>query len=189
MDLKTNIGIITLVIATISYAFYFKDIFRHRTKPHSISWLIWALLNGVTFLTQRSNGADAGGWVTGFAAGACFLIFLASIFYGEKSIGKLDWYCLAGALVALCFWYRSVDPEITAALASLTFVIGFVPTYKKGYFKPRQETALTFFLNGSKFLIAIAALGAINLSTVLYPAVVAITNLGFVALLLLRRRA
>lgn len=187
MDLKTNIGIITLVIASLSYGFYFRDIFRHSTKPHAISWLIWALLNGVSFLTQRSNGAGAGGWVTGFTAFAAFFIFIAAIYYGEKNITKLDWLCLAAAIVALCFWYQEASSAVAVSLAALTFAIGFVPTFRKSLRKPRQETGITFFLNGLKFLLAIAALQALSYSTVVYPAVVAAMNFAFVTLLLSRR--
>lgn len=188
VDLKTNIGIITLIIASVSYGLYFRDIFRLRTKPHALTWLVWALLNGVSFLTQRSNGAGAGGWVTGFAAFASFFIFIAAIYYGEKNITKLDWLCLAAALVVLCLWYRQGSSTLAVALASLTFVIGFIPTLRKSIAKPRQETALTFFLNGLKFLLAITALDALSLTTALYPSVLVAMNFGFVGLLILRRR-
>lgn len=188
MDLKTNIGIITLIIAVISYGFYFKDIFRLRTKPHAITWLVWALLNGMTFLTQRSNGAGAGGWVTGFAAFASFFIFITSIYYGEKNITKLDWFCLAAALVVLCLWYRQGSSVLAVALAALTFIIGFIPTVRKSIHKPHQETSITFFLNGFKFLLAITALDTISLATALYPSVIVAMNFGFVSLLIIRRR-
>lgn len=187
MDYKSALGTLTVVLAVVSYSLYFRNIFRGKTKPHSISWLIWAVLNGVTFLTQRSNGAGAGGWITGFSAGAALLIFITSIYYGEKKITKLDWYCVVGALVSLSFWYRNHVGVAEVVFASLTFVIGFVPTFRKAYFKPRQETAATFALNGTKFLIAIAALNEFNSQTVLYPAVVSATNLAFVAMLLARR--
>lgn len=187
MDFKSGVGLVTLIIAVLSYSLYFRNIFRGKTKPHTISWLIWAVLNGVTFLTQRTNGAGAGGWITGFSAGAAVLIFIAAIYYGEKNITKLDWYCVAGSMVSLSFWYLYPSGPAEVIFASVTFALGFVPTYRKGFMKPYSETAMTFALNGTKFLIAIAALEQFNLATVLYPSVVAITNLGFVALLLARR--
>ena len=189
MDTKDIIGVLTLVIAVVSYGFYFKDIFRKTTKPHAVSWLVWAVLNGVTFLTQRDNGAGAGGWVTGFAALACVFIFLASFRYGEKNITRLDWTCLVIAMAVLGLWYQQGTGALAVGLASLAFVIGFIPTYRKSFSKPHQETAITFFLNGSKFLLALAALDTITLTTALYPAVVATTNLAFVGLLLARRRS
>lgn len=187
MDLKTNIGIITLIVATISYSFYFRNIFRLKTKPHAISWLIWALLNGVTFLTQSNNGAGAGGWVTGFAAFACVLIFITSLRYGEKNITRLDYICLAAALVVMSLWYLQRSTTIEVLLAAITFIIGFVPTIRKSISKPHQETSVTFFLNGFKFLLAIAALDTVSLATALYPIVIVAMNFGFVIFLIIRR--
>lgn len=187
VDYKSFIGAITIALAVLSYGLYFRNIFRHKTKPHAISWLVWAALNGVTFLTQRSNGAGAGGWITGFSAYAALLIFIASIYYGEKKITALDWYCVAGALVTLSFWYENKQGVTAVIFASLTFIIGFIPTFRKSFFKPRQETAATFAINGLKFLLAIIALDTLSLANVLYPAVIAAMNFGFVALLVLRR--
>lgn len=187
MDLKTNIGIITLVIATISYIYYFRDIFRQKTKPHAISWLVWAVLNGVTFLTQRSNGAGAGGWVTGFAAFACILIFITSLKYGEKNITQLDYICLVAAFIVLGLWYLEGDTTLGLSLAAITFIIGYIPTIRKSIHKPRQETAITYLLNGIKFLLAITVLDTFSLATALYPSVIVIMNFGFVGLLITRR--
>lgn len=188
MDLKTKIGIITLVIATISYSFYFLNMFRHKTKPHAISWLIWSVLNAVTFLTQRSNGAGAGGWVTGFAAIACVMIFISSLKYGEKNITRIDWLCLILALATLGIWHGQRGSSIEVVLVAATFVIGFIPTIRKSIKKPRQETSITFFLNGFKFLLAITALNTVNLATALYPIVIVVMNFGFVTLLIIRRQ-
>lgn len=88
---KNYIGLMTLIIAIISYSLYFRNIFKGKTKPHAISWLVWSLLNGAIFLTQRNNGAGAGGWITGFSALVAFIIFILAIDRGEKNITKLDW--------------------------------------------------------------------------------------------------
>ena len=187
MDYKSYIGLITIALAFLSYGLYFRNIFRHKTKPHAVSWLVWAILNGVTFLTQRSNGAGAGGWITGFSACVALVIFVLSINYGEKNITKLDWYCVVGALISLSFWYLNDHSVDEVLFASTTFVIGFVPTFRKSFGKPRQETAVTFGLNGFKFLLALAALNKLNASTVIYPVTVVVMNFSFVIFLLIRR--
>lgn len=138
-------------------------------------------------MTQRSNGAGAGGWITGFSAAVATIIFLTSIFKGERNITRLDWLCVAGAMVTLSLWYRNNNGLGSVLFAGATFIIGYVPTIRKSYFKPRQETAMTFFLNGIKFLIAIAALKSFSPETVVYPVVVATMNLSFVVMLLGRR--
>ncbi len=181
------IGVLTLIIAAISYSLYLKDVFAGKTKPHAITWLVSSLIAGVTFATQRSNGAGAGGWVTGFAAVMCGIIFLTALKYGEKKITRLDWYCLAIALLAILLWYQTDTDEIAVSLAAFAFLMGIIPTYRKSFYKPHQETAITFGLNGLKFLIALTALNTISYATALYPVVIAVTNLSLASMILWRR--
>lgn len=189
MDYKSGLGLLTVIIAVVSYSLYFRNIFRGKTKPHAISWLIWAVLSGVAFLTQTSSGAGAGGWITGLVALAALLIFITAIHWGERKITKLDWYCVVGALVSLSFWYQNRQSVAAVIFACLTFAIGFIPTFRKSYSKPRQETSITFFLNATKFAVAIAALDKFTTATVLYPATLALLNYGFVLYLIMRRQA
>jgi hypothetical protein len=170
-----------------SYSFYFRDIFKRQTKPHALTWFVWAILNSLIFIEQYTHDAGAGAWVTGTAALANIIIFFLSFKYGERSITKLDWLCLGIAIPVIGLWLLQTNDALTIILACAIFIIGFIPTLRKSYQKPGDETAITFGLNGTKFLIALFALSSFTMTTAFYPLVLAIVNILFVIYLLSRR--
>lgn len=180
------IGLISLLLALVSYSLYFRDMFGKKTRPHAITWLIWSALNGFIFLQQLSHDAGPGAWVTGAAAVANLLIFLFSFKYGERNITRLDWLCLAVALLVITLWLNAASDELTVILACVIFLIGFIPTFRKSFKKPSEETILTFTLNSTKFFLALFALNTVTLVTALYPITLGVVNALFVIFLLAR---
>jgi chromate transport protein ChrA len=187
MDLL--LGLIAVGIAIVSYGLYFKDIFARRTKPHGFSWFIWAILNAFICYEQIIHGGGPGAWVTGVAAFADTLIFLAAFRYGERNITKTDWVCMVLALLALGIWVINSDVVMSVILACSVFVIGFVPTLRKSLRRAHEETAITFALNGLKFLISLFALATFTVTTALYPAVLFVVNTTFAVYLYTQRRS
>lgn len=186
--MKTALGIIATVIAFYSYIPYFRDIFRGKTKPHAFSWFIWLLLTAIGFLAQISDGGGAGAWATGFTALVAFFIFLTALRHGEKEITKSDWVCLTGALLAIGVWPFTDTPLLSVILITLIDALGFIPTFRKAYKKPHEETLQTYALSAIKFAIAIVALSNYSIVTILYPASLVVMNSLFVCMLLTRRR-
>ncbi|MBC7459674.1 hypothetical protein H7200_03115 [Candidatus Saccharibacteria bacterium] len=181
------LGILTIIIALMSYGFYLRDMFKGKTKPHSVTWFIWGLLNSFIFFEQINNGAGEGAWVTGTAAVANILIFILSLKYGEKRITKLDVFCLVSAIAILVFWLQTADTVPAIILACVIFIVGFIPTITKAWRRSQEETTVTFALNGLKFFIALFALQSFTIVTALYPIVLMVLNGGFALFLVVRR--
>lgn len=184
---KTLIGIIAIGIAIISYIPYFRDIFSGKTKPHAFSWLVWGVLNAIVFVGQVSDGDGAGSWVVGFTAAVTLSIFVLSLRFGEKDIKAFDWFCLIGAGVSLLPWLVTNDPLLSVILVTIIDILGFVPTIRKSYNKPHQETLVTYVLSTVKYLLAIVALQNYSWVTVLFPLAMVVVHIFFVALLIIRR--
>lgn len=186
--MKVFLGSLAILIAIYSYIPYFRNILKGRTKPHAISWFIWSLLTGIAFFAQIADEGGAGAWVTGFTAIACFSFFILALKRGEKEIVLLDWLSLIGALLALALWTLTSDPLLSVVLITIIDGLGFIPTFRKSFYKPNEETALTYSLSAIKFAIAIAALDNVTVVTTLYPASLVIMNGLFVAMVLMRRK-
>ena len=169
-EYKMILGTIAILIALAGYVPYFRDIFAGKTKPHAFSWLVWALLTGIAFFGQIFDRGGAGAWVTGFTAIVSFVIFFLALQRGEKNITLSDKWSLGGAGVALVLWYFTNSPLGSVILITIIDALGFYPTFRKSYHKPHEETMLTFFLSGLKFVIAILALQHYSVVTYLYPA-------------------
>lgn len=185
--MNITLGILSLLLAIVSYGLYFRAIFKGSTKPHGITWLIWSALNTLIFYQQLTHDAGPGAWVTGAAAIANFCVFLSSFRYGERNITRFDRLCLLLAGLSITTWIYTIESEISVILASITFIIGFVPTFLKSIHKPNEETTATFGLNSIKFLIALFAMTSFTLTTSLYPAVLFAINAFFAIFLFVRQ--
>ena len=189
LDYKAVIGIVAVVISILGYIPYFRDILSGKTKPHAFSWLVWGVLNAIAFAGQIQGKGGPGMWAVGLTAAALFAIFVLSLVKGEKNIKPFDWICLAGAGVSLLLWAVTNDPLASIILITVVDAFGFLPTVRKAYSKPYQETLVTYEINTVKYLLVVLALQNYTLVTTLFPLAVAIMNALFVAMLIIRRRA
>lgn len=188
-DYKIILGAAAVVLGVLAYAPYLKSIFYGQTRPHLFSWLVWFLIQGIGFFAQMSKGAGAGAWVTGLTAFLCFSVFIASFFKGEKNITKLDIASFLGAMLALVLWFYTSNPLIAIVLISVTDFLGFVPTFRKAYYKPQEEAVIIYEFYVLVWLLSLLALRSYNPTTVIYPASLFITNLSFAVMSFFRKRA
>lgn len=188
IDYKLFLGVLATLIALVSYVPYFEDIFAGRTKPHAFTWFVWALLTGIAFAIQLSEHGGPGAWVTGFTALVCFIITLLAVAKGKLDFPLVDWVCLFAAFVALGLWLQAKEPVLAVVLITLADALAFLPTFRKGFDKPFEETASTFALSTLKFAIAVLALETLTVATWFYPASLVVMNGLFVLLLFVRRK-
>lgn len=170
------------------YIPYVRDIFRGTTKPHPFTWFVWALINIIAFFAQLAAGGGAGAWVTATVATGCLIIAILSLARGERRITTLDWLCFVGALLSLILWRVSNDPFVAIVFVTLTDALASVPTFRKSYLRPHEETASTYALGVIGFALELAAFQSFNQTTALYPVFIVIMNGALVVMLLLRRR-
>lgn len=185
---KIILGFITVVLAFLGYIPYIIDVIKGKTKPHAFSWFVWVVLEITAFSIQFINGAGAGSWVTGFTGFFCILIFLLSIFKGTKEFPLADWLAFFGALSALTLWLLLKNPAASVILITITDALAFLPTFRKTYFHPHQETALMYLTAGTKFFISLFALDSFTFVTALYPSSLVLTNFALLFLLYFRRK-
>ena len=188
MSYKEVLGVIATAIAFVSYIPYFRDIFANKTKPHAFSWLVWSFLTAIAFFGQLTGGGGAGAWVNGFTAIVCFIIFIFGISKGRKNIVFIDWLSLAGAGVAIFFWFITKGPLLSIILITIIDALGFFPTFRKSITNPHEETVSTYFLSGLKYVFALFALDTVSVVTALFPFYLVFANWAFVVMVLARKK-
>lgn len=188
MDSKALIGAIATTIVILSYAPYFRDILANKTRPHAISWLIWGVLTGIGFAGQVAGDAGPGAWATGFTAVVCLVVCGFGVAKGRTTIVWLDWFSLVGAGVALGLWGITRDPLLSVIISIAIYAMGYLPTFRKSWHLPYQETLSTYFLAGLTSFVSLFALTQFNLLTALYPISLMIMNWAFSATLVSRRQ-
>ena len=187
-DYHILFAVTSIFFQIFSYGPYLRDIFRGTTKPHPFTWLIWGLINVIAFFAQLAEGGGAGAWVTAIVATTCLFVAVLAFMRGERHIVTIDWICFFGALAGIVLWRVTDNPFLAILLVTLTDALAFVPTFRKTFFKPNEETASAWIIGAIGFLFQIVAFETLNLTTVLYPAFIAAANTSLVAMILIRRR-
>ncbi len=187
MEYKIVAGYLSIVVAIIAYIPYFKGIFANRIKPHAFSWLIWSFLTGIAFAAQVMRQGGPGSWVTGFTALVCFILFVLALAKGERRFVLFDWLALLAAITALILWKVTSDPTLSIILITITDACGFLPTLRKGYYKPHEDSRALWSITAVKWALAIIALQSYSLVTVLYPSYLLLVNAFYPILLTWRK--
>lgn len=162
--------------------------YKRKQSPHAFSWSIWGLLATIALFAQIIKGGGAGVFATALTAVGCFVIAILAIIQKDKQIVAFDWITLSGAILGIALLLMMKNPLFAVICVAVADTLGFLPTFRKSYFKPGEETVIQFVFSDLKWILSISALGAYNLTTLIYPATLVFTNGVFVLMVLIRRR-
>jgi hypothetical protein len=188
MDYRIVLGVIATILGIVGYFPYFRNIFLNKTKPHPFTWFVWGLLTAIAFAAQISDNAGPGAWASGITAIACFAIAALGVFKGENKYSNFDWICFVASMLAIFIWWFTKNPLYAVILISVTDAVAFLPSFRKSFYKPFEETVSSFILSGIKFAIAIAALTTFSVTNWLYPASLVLMNGAYAVLIIVRRK-
>lgn len=186
--MKEIIGVITVILTFVALTPYIIDIFRNKTKPHIFTWVVWALVTFLAFLAQWQKGAGPGSWTTGVTGILTIFVALISLKKGSKDITTIDKVIFITALIAIIPWLLTKDPTISVIILTTIDALAFVPTMRKTFRDPGSETLSSYYIHAVRHSLSIVALNTYNISTFLYPAVVALCNVIMISIIVLRRR-
>jgi len=188
MDLKIIFAGVSSIVGIACFIPYLRDIFRGTTKPHIYTWFIWATLQAIVAAAMWSSGAGVAIASSVIGAVLCGFIFVLSFKYGTKNITRFDTLCLFGALITLSAYIFFHGPLFSVIAATLTDIIGTLPTVRKAYKESHTETASTYILSGISEVFALAAIANFTLTTSLYLFAVTILDVFCGVLVLIRRK-
>jgi hypothetical protein len=185
---KELFGLAASATAIVSYAPYAWSVACGRTRPHTFSWIIWAVATGVAAAAMLAKGSGAGAWPTVLSAGFCGIIAVIGMVRGDLHATRLDKWLLGIALTAIPLWAVTGNPALALILMILTDTLAFAMTLRKAWGLPDEEMASCYFLYAISMALALAALQTYTLTTVLYPAFVLSGNFSVAIVIWGRRR-
>ena len=189
MVYKEIISAVAITITFVAFLPYIRSILSGKIKPHVFSWVIWGTTTFIVFLAQLADNAGVGAWPIGVSGIiTIYIAFIAYIKRADISITQMDWVFLVVAFTALPFWYLTADPLWAVIILTTVDVLGFGPTMRKAYNFPQDEQLSFFALFMIRNLIVVLALENYSITTVLFPAVIAMACLVLVAMVIYRRQ-
>jgi hypothetical protein len=184
---KDFVAVVAVIISVASYIPYLIGIRRRTNKPHAYSWLVWTIVTWIIFAAQISSGAGLAAVLFAVIGVFCLVIFILSIFYGEKNRTRRDLVLLILALLAVVAWVVTKNPTLSVILATLVDILAFGPTIRKCWRRPFEETITTHAMVGVSYGLTLLALSSYSFDTIFYPGVMTVMNSSFVGYILWRR--
>ena len=186
---KEILSAIAIALTFAAFVPYIRAILDGTTRPHVFSWVIWGSTTFVGFLAQIEGKTGVGAWPIGVSGSiTLFIACLAYVRRADITITKSDWLFFISALSSLPLWYVTSDPLWAVVILTIVDVLGFGPTVRKAYSFPHSESLLFFALFAVRNVLVILALESYSVTTVLFPAVIAVACVSLVAMVRYRRR-
>ena len=181
------LGILAGIVALADTLPYVRDTLRGSTRPHRGTWLIWAVLAAVAFLSQRADGASWSLIMAGMQALLTGIVFLLAIRLGMGGLSPAELVLLAFAGAGVVGWLVADEPVVATACVVAADLVGIALMVPKTWRDPHSETLSTFALAALSGALATGSVGALDPSLLLYPVYFCLGN-GALALLISARR-
>ena len=166
---------------------YYHGIFKWVIKPHAYTWLIFSVMNGVSFFIQIAVGGWLGSYIFWLNFFFCFAIFLLSLKYGEKNITKSDTLFLSLAGLLIVFWLILDLPVISTVLIICIDLLALLPTFRKSYSKPNEETVVMYIMSAVIFWLSILGIQDYSFLTVWHQTGIIVFDLSLALFIVTRR--
>lgn len=158
--MNISLGEVAGLVSVTAYTIYIASIFRGKTKPSRSSWWILTFVGLMIFLTSYATGARENTWIQLAYVAGPLIIAILSVFpkYGYKTgLELVDKICLIGAFACLVIWLLFNSAFIALLGSIIVDFVGLVPTIKKSYLDPKEESRLAWGIEmGASILNAIA---------------------------------
>jgi hypothetical protein len=188
IELVVVLGLAAGLVGVADTIPYVRDTLRGATRPHRGTWLIWGVLAVVVCLSQYADGASWSLVMAGAQAVLTAVIFALSIRHGEGGVRPVELVMIAVASVGVIGWIAVEEPLVATVCVVAADLIGAAMMIPKTYRDPESETLITFAFASLGGALAAGAVGAVDLSLLLYPVYYCVIN-GALALLIYERRS
>ncbi len=187
MNIKLFFSIIWILLSVGAYLHYYYSILKGQTKPHMYTRLTLTVLLGISFGIQFTNGGGFGAYVVLIEFIGALIAFLLALKYGEKHITSLDTVFLSLAFLSLLFWIFLHQPVISMILIICTDVFALLPTYRKCFSKPYEETIIIYLVSGFIFIFSLLSIDTYTFLTIGHQLAIILIDWGLTFFILIRR--
>ena len=175
------------ILGVASYVAGVWQMLKGKYLPSTFSRVVWVLLAINSFagvvLSKSSQSS--------ILLGAILLlgniaVCIVSFWKGTKTIGKLEYYCIALLVLSGIIWIFFRAPLVNLAISLFAHFIGAAPTYKKVWQNPKGESIAFWSLFFLASVLSIFASQGHSFEMMILPIYFAVFD-GSIFLLSMRR--
>ena len=181
------LGLLAGLVGVASMLPYLRDTVRRATRPHRATWLIWGLLGVVLCASQRADGASWSLVMNAAQIAVNLLVIVLAVRLGTGGVSVVEVALTAVAAVGVAGWFLVDEPLVAIGCVVAADLIAAGMMLPKTWRSPHSETLSTFALASLAGALALASVGGLELSLLLYPLYYCLVN-GALALLIRHRR-
>jgi hypothetical protein len=189
MDIKTILGIVGGICIAGSFIPYIRDIMKSDTEPHVYTWFIWSVTHMIAALAiLEGNGGVFAALSVATGGILSLTIFFMSLKRGTKNITTFDTVTLITAILAVVMWWKLDHPEWAIITIVFIDILGFVPTIRKTWHKPRSESMFAWSVYAFGNIAALFAITTYSIMTSAYIIAMIAASFVLVTIIMIRRR-
>ena len=151
----------------VAFGPYAWAILHGETVPSPVSWAIWALVDTLIRFAMKKKGAKLG-QINGAVAGAWVITILA-LFYGQLTMGWVEWGSIALATVGIISWKTTGDAKKAIIWSNVAIFMGSFPEFAIGYRTPEQENPWAWSIWLASCICALCAVRKWDIANALQP--------------------
>ena len=148
---------------------YLRDVRRGTTRPHRVSWFVFATLSTVAAVAQFAEEGGAGAWLACGSAVGFSAVFVASIRRGVGGWTSAERAPLAVALAGIVASVTVGRPTIALLAVVAAELVAVLLTARKAVRDPGSETLSTWALDALAGGVALVAIERLSFEAALYP--------------------
>jgi hypothetical protein len=183
LDLAPLLGLLGGLVGVADTFPYVRDTMRGTTTPHRGTWLIWGVLAAIVCVSQRADGASWSLVLTASQAVFTAFIFALAIRRGEGGMTACELSLMAVACAGIAGWVLAGEPVVAVACVIVADLSAAAMMMPKARRNPHSETLATYALASVAGALAAGAVGAPDVSLLLYPVYYCLANAAMALLI------
>lgn len=163
------LGIASALILIATTPAYLQHSLSGPTRPHPLSWGIWAGLGILGAVSTTVAGGGASVIVLYTAAVLTVVVFVVACRQHATGIARSELWPVFPAAIGSIVWIVSRDPLAATIGVVVADSSGGWPTLRKTWIEPRSEPPVLWAVDAFAFLLGCLSVSSFTLATMLYP--------------------
>jgi hypothetical protein len=101
---------------------------------------------------------------------------------------KIDIICLILGVIAILLWVLTKTPLYSVIISCLIDILAFVPSFRKSFYKPYEDSWLTYLISGFEYLFSFPSYQIFSFVVLAYPVCIITLDLCYAIMILVRRK-